>query len=58
MGVCLCFLFYLERYINPDLSDRHPPTGIAHFGYFDARFDEAVFGNTNLKRDAQVNIKL
>lgn len=23
----------------------------AHLGYFDARFDEAAFGNTNLKRD-------
>jgi hypothetical protein len=25
--------------------------GIARFGYFDARFDEAAFRNTNLKRD-------
>ena len=27
--------------------------GIARFGYFDARFDEAAFRNTNLKRDFQ-----
>ena len=25
--------------------------GIAPFGYFDAQFDEAAFGNTNLKRE-------
>ena len=25
--------------------------GVAHFGYFDARVDEAAFGSTNLKRD-------
>ena len=27
--------------------------GIAHFGYFNARFDEVAFGNTNLKRDIE-----
>ena len=26
---------------------------LARFGYFDARFDEAAFRNTNLKRDFQ-----